>query len=200
MSGLGIIGANRGSIGQDSRLDGPRCRPDHQPTPRQILRAILSRQAVHGAGDRHRSGDLHDCGRHGRPVALEPANERGERRHSGRVVRHLRGDHGCGVPRSHRQFRADCCPLIHDRHRRSRQPQDRRRGRCLHAVSGSAAFLLPFGHLHTGALTVDTTGVAFVDIGGALIVPPGAWCSIAASATASTTVGTFGMIYEEVPV
>ena len=67
-------------------------------------------------------------------------------------------------------------------------------------VAVAGAFLLPFGHVHTGALTVDTTGVAFVDIGGALIVPPGAWCSIAASATASTTVGTFGMVYEEVPV
>ena len=67
-------------------------------------------------------------------------------------------------------------------------------------VAVAGAFLLPFGHLHTGALTVDTNGVAFVDIGGSLIVPPGAWCSIAASATASTTVGTFGMVYEEVPV
>lgn len=60
-------------------------------------------------------------------------------------------------------------------------------------------FLLPFASLHTGALTTETGVVGFVDVGGALIVPPGAWCSIAASATASTTVGTFGLIYEEVP-
>jgi hypothetical protein len=33
-----------------------------------------------------------------------------------------------------------------------------------------------------------------------MVVLPGGWCSIAASATASTTVGTFGMIYEEVLV
>lgn len=65
--------------------------------------------------------------------------------------------------------------------------------------STAGGFLLPFASLHTGALTVDNMGVGFVDIGGALIVPPGAWASIAASATASTTVGTFGMIYEEVP-
>jgi hypothetical protein len=37
-------------------------------------------------------------------------------------------------------------------------------------------------------------------VGGMLIVPPGYFISFAASATASTTVGTFGMIWEEVPV
>lgn len=66
--------------------------------------------------------------------------------------------------------------------------------------SSAGGFLLPFAGLHTGALTVDNGLVGFVDIGGAFIIPPGAWGSIAASATASTTVGTFAMIYEEVPV
>jgi hypothetical protein len=64
----------------------------------------------------------------------------------------------------------------------------------------AGAFLLPFASLHTGALTVDTGAFAYVDIGGAMIVPPGSWASIAASATASTTVGTFGLLWEEVPV
>jgi hypothetical protein len=66
--------------------------------------------------------------------------------------------------------------------------------------TNAGAFLLPFGALHTGALTVDNGATGFVDIGGMVIVPPGSWASIAASATASTTVGTFGMLYEEVPV
>lgn len=64
----------------------------------------------------------------------------------------------------------------------------------------AGAFLLPFASLHTGALTTETGIVGFVDIGGAMIIPPGAWGSIAASATATTTVGTFGMIYEEVAI
>lgn len=66
------------------------------------------------------------------------------------------------------------------------------------AVPGAA--LLPFADLHTGALTVDSLGTGWVDIGGTVVVPPGAWVSIAASATASTTVGTFGMVYAELPV
>jgi hypothetical protein len=66
-------------------------------------------------------------------------------------------------------------------------------------VANAGASLLPFANLHTGALTVDSLGVGYVDIGGAVIVPPGGWASIAASATASTTVGTFGLIYAELP-
>lgn len=61
-------------------------------------------------------------------------------------------------------------------------------------------FFLPFAHLHTGALTVDNLGVGWIDLGGAIVVPPGGWCSIAASATATTTVAQLSMIYEEVPV
>jgi hypothetical protein len=66
--------------------------------------------------------------------------------------------------------------------------------------ANAGAFLLPFAALHTGALTVDNMPIGFVDVGGAFIIPPGAWGSIAASATATTAVGTFGMIYEEVPI
>jgi hypothetical protein len=67
-------------------------------------------------------------------------------------------------------------------------------------VTNAGGFLLPFASLHTGALTVDTGVVGVIDIGGMLIVPPGSWASIAASATATTTVGTFGLVWEEVPV
>lgn len=67
-------------------------------------------------------------------------------------------------------------------------------------VAVPGASLLPFANLHTGALTVDSLGTSWIDIGGAVVVPPGAWVSIAASATASTTVGTFGMVYAELPV
>jgi hypothetical protein len=61
-------------------------------------------------------------------------------------------------------------------------------------------FLMPFAHLHTGALTTDTHGVTWVDIGGALIIPPYSWCSVASSVTATTAVLSISMIWEEVPI
>ena len=64
-------------------------------------------------------------------------------------------------------------------------------------VTNAGTFLLPLGELHTGALTVDTGGFRWVDIAGAVTVPPNAWCSFSASATASTTVIQVGLIWEE---
>jgi hypothetical protein len=66
------------------------------------------------------------------------------------------------------------------------------------AAAGS--FFLPLAQLHTGALTVDNLALGWIDIGGAVIVPPNGWASIAASATASTTVANIGLLYAEVPV
>jgi hypothetical protein len=66
--------------------------------------------------------------------------------------------------------------------------------------TNAGAFFYPLADLHTGALTVDNLGLGWIDIGGALIVPPGAWGSIAASATATTTVAQLAMLYAEVPV
>lgn len=68
------------------------------------------------------------------------------------------------------------------------------------AGGAAGGFFLPFGHLHTGALTVDNVGIAWFDIGGAIIVPPGGWVSPATSATASTTVASISLLYEEVLV
>lgn len=65
--------------------------------------------------------------------------------------------------------------------------------------SAAGNFFLPFAQLHTGALTVDNLGMAWVDIDGAVTVPPSAWCAVAASATATTTVAQICLIWEEVP-
>lgn len=62
----------------------------------------------------------------------------------------------------------------------------------------AGGFFLPFGQLHTGALTVDTTGFNWFDVSGLITVPPGGWVSVAASATASTTVMNVAMVWEEV--
>jgi hypothetical protein len=40
----------------------------------------------------------------------------------------------------------------------------------------------------------------WVDIGGMFVIPQGGWISFATSATASTTVGNFGILWEEIPV
>lgn len=66
--------------------------------------------------------------------------------------------------------------------------------------SAAGNFFFPLWQVHTGALTVDTTGTQWVDLGGCIVVGPGCWASIAASATASTLVANFGLIYAEVPV
>lgn len=66
--------------------------------------------------------------------------------------------------------------------------------------SSAGNFFIPLAQLHTGALTVDTSGVAWIDLGGLIVVPPTGWVSWAASATASTTVANLGFIYAEVPI
>lgn len=67
-------------------------------------------------------------------------------------------------------------------------------------VTTAGAFLIPFAHAHTGALTVDTSGVQFVDLGGLITIKPGSWASVAASATATTLVATIGLVWAELPV
>jgi hypothetical protein len=61
-------------------------------------------------------------------------------------------------------------------------------------------FLVPFADLQTGALTTSAGRLNWVDLGGVVVAPPGTWVSVAASATASTTVAQLALVYEEVPV
>jgi len=65
-------------------------------------------------------------------------------------------------------------------------------------VANAGNFFMPFGQLHTGALTVDNTGTAWIPLHGAVIIPPFCWASVAASATATTAVCQIGIIYEEI--
>lgn len=60
-------------------------------------------------------------------------------------------------------------------------------------------FLIPLVSLHLGANTVDTMLSTFIDVGGMLIIPPGGWCSVAATATATAAVLSIGLIWTEVP-
>lgn len=63
--------------------------------------------------------------------------------------------------------------------------------------SSAGSFFFPLLGLSTGALTVDNELLGFIDLQGLFQVPPNSWISIAASATASTTVAQLGLIWME---
>lgn len=58
---------------------------------------------------------------------------------------------------------------------------------------------LPFAQVHTGALTVDTTALTWVDLGGCFIIPPGSWGSVAGSATLTTLQVQMALLWAELP-
>ena len=61
------------------------------------------------------------------------------------------------------------------------------------------SFFLPFAGLDTGALTTNFGGVNWIVFDGMVTVAPNSWASVAASATASTTVASISMVWEEIP-
>jgi hypothetical protein len=58
-------------------------------------------------------------------------------------------------------------------------------------------FFLPLLGLGTGALTVSDQTLGFINLEGMIVVPPNSWVSLAASATATTTVAYTGLIWAE---
>lgn len=64
--------------------------------------------------------------------------------------------------------------------------------------TNAGTFFLPLMGLSTGPLTVDNEIVGLIHLDGMIVVPPGSWCAIAASATASTTVAQLGLIWAEI--
>jgi hypothetical protein len=67
--------------------------------------------------------------------------------------------------------------------------------------TNAGGFFLPFGHCHLpAALSVDTAMMDWIDLAGMIVVPPGAWVSIAASATATAAVLNMTLLWEEVPI
>ena len=66
--------------------------------------------------------------------------------------------------------------------------------------SSAGNFFFPLIQLGTGGLTVENVDMGFIDLGGCIVVPPNSWASIAASATATTTVAQLGLIWAEVPI
>jgi hypothetical protein len=64
-------------------------------------------------------------------------------------------------------------------------------------VANAGNFFFPLAGLGTGALTVANEEIGFIDLQGIFVVPPNSWISIAASATASTTVAQLGLMWME---
>lgn len=68
-------------------------------------------------------------------------------------------------------------------------------------VATAGSFFHPFGAVWTGALTTSPASMMnWVDVGGMFVVPPNGWISVAASATATTLVANFAILWEEVPI
>lgn len=66
-------------------------------------------------------------------------------------------------------------------------------------VANAGNIFLPFAQFHTGALTVDNTGITWQDIDGGIIIPPGSWGSPAGTATLSTLQIQVGLLWAELP-
>ena len=64
--------------------------------------------------------------------------------------------------------------------------------------TNAGTFFLPFAQITTGALTVTESTMNWIDVNRILTVPPGAWLSLAGSATLSTAVIQCGLVWEEV--
>lgn len=65
--------------------------------------------------------------------------------------------------------------------------------------SNAGGFFFPFAQFHTGALTVDNTGLTWIDVGGAIVIPPGCWGSVAGSATLTTLQVQMALLWAELP-
>lgn len=67
--------------------------------------------------------------------------------------------------------------------------------------SAAGTFFLPFADAMTGALTTQPGNAgSWIDINGGIIVPPGCFASLAASATATSLVMRATVLWEEIPV
>jgi len=66
-------------------------------------------------------------------------------------------------------------------------------------VVNAGGFFLPLVQVHTGALTVDTTHSTWIDIGGAMIIPPGGWGSLAGSVVLTTAQIQAQIVWAELP-
>jgi hypothetical protein len=64
----------------------------------------------------------------------------------------------------------------------------------------AGAFFAPYAQVHTGALTVDTTGMTWLFLDGLFVAPPGSWLSAGSgSVTLTTLQAAICAIWAELP-
>ena len=68
----------------------------------------------------------------------------------------------------------------------------------LGTVANAGNIFFPVAQVHTGALTVDTTLLTWMDIAGAFIIPPGGWGSPAGTTALTTLQIQIGLIWAEI--
>lgn len=66
-------------------------------------------------------------------------------------------------------------------------------------VTNAGTFFMPTHSLDTAALTATPLAAQWVDLAGSIIVTPGSWASVAASATATTAACDIGLLWCEIP-
>lgn len=67
-------------------------------------------------------------------------------------------------------------------------------------VANAGNFFLPLIQVGTGAITTNDLATAYIPIDGMVVVPPGAWAAVAASATASSLQAKLGLVWAEIPI
>ena len=65
--------------------------------------------------------------------------------------------------------------------------------------SAAATQFIPFGEIHTGAVSVHSVQQNWFDLGGGFIIPPGSFASVSPSATLTSAVVQVSLLWEEVP-
>ncbi len=67
-------------------------------------------------------------------------------------------------------------------------------------VATAGAFFIPTHTLDTGAITTVAVAPTWVDLGGTIVVPPGGWAAVSASATATSGVLKIALMWAEIPL
>jgi hypothetical protein len=65
--------------------------------------------------------------------------------------------------------------------------------------TNAGAFFMPFAQITT-ATTAVPIGNPWIEIGGAITIPPNCWVSVAGSATLTSLVAQIGILFQEFPV
>ena len=64
-------------------------------------------------------------------------------------------------------------------------------------VAAAANSFMPYIQINTGAITLADVSGGWVNVEGAIVVPPSCWCAICSSATPTSAVAGLGLVWGE---